>query len=414
MRLALFAAGLAAFAAAAAAWLLRPLRALDAGSILDEAAARWPQARGLLRSAWELARAPLSPNTSAALARRHVADAESAAERLPAEVLFPARLPAPLQRRLAGVACCWAVGLPLIGGTAPLARVVAPWLEAPLEGELEVEPGDARVAWGASPELSVRWRAGFPAAPLALEVRPGDGAWARTAWDQEAGGRWSWRAEGLSAPLEYRVVSRDRSTRAFRLVPVPFPRFARLSAKVRRPGGAEEEVSLDGASVLAALRGSWVEVRGVPERPLDEASLEVSGLGGPVPMKSGPQGVWSAGFPLRQDGTLRVRARAQGVAEPEPPAFSLRALEDGPPEVVLLSPAFPVETSRRERVPVAYEARDDFGLEAVSLVYSVDAGPERVQPLSGLKPGAASHVGEHEWDLSEFPDGARIEFRLRA
>ncbi|MBI5596480.1 MAG: hypothetical protein HY928_10370 [Elusimicrobia bacterium] len=414
LRLALFAAGLAAFAAACAAWLLKPLGAWDAGRILDAAAARWPQGRGLLRSAWELGRSPLPENTSAALARRHMADAEAAAGGLPDDVLFPALVPAPLRRRLGAVACCWAVGVPLIGGTAPLARVVAPWLENPLELELEVVPGDARVAWGSSPELRVGWRAGFPAAPLALELRPEAGAWARAVWDKEAAGQWSWRAESLNAPLQYRFVSRDRSTRAFRLDPIPYPRFERLSARVRRPGGAEEEVSLEGASVLAALRGSWVEVRGVPDRPLDEAALEVSGLGGPVPMKRGQDGVWSAGFPLRQDGTLRVRASAEGVGEPEPPAFQLRALEDRPPEVVLLSPAFPVETSRRERVPVAYEARDDFGLAAVSLVYSVDAGPERVQPLSGLKPGAASHLGEHEWDLSALPDGARIEFRLRA
>lgn len=414
LRMALFSVGLLAFAAAFAAWLLKPLSALDAGKILDQAAARWPQARGLLRSAWELARSPLSATTSEALARRHVSDAEAAAERLPDEELFPARLPAPLQRRLGAVACLWAAGIPLIGGTAPLTRVVAPWLETPLELELDVAPGDARLAWGASPELRVKWRPGFPSSPLALDVRPEDGAWARTAWDEDSGAQWAWRAEGLTAPLEYRVVSRDRATRAYRLTPVPYPRFEKLTAKVRRPGGGEEEVSLDGASVLAALRGSWVEVRGVPERPLDEAALEVSGLGGPVPMKPGPEGGWSAGFPLRQDGTLRVRASAQGVSEPEPPAYQLRALEDRPPEVVLLSPAFPVETSRRERLPVAFEARDDFGLSAVSLVYSADSGPEKVLPLSGLRPGASSHLGEVEWDLSAFPDGARVEFRLRA
>ena len=414
LRLTLFFAGLSAWAAAFAAWMLRPLAALEAGKILDEAAARWPQGRGLLRSAWELARSPLSESTSAALARRHVADAEAAAERLPDEVLFPARLPAPLGRRLGAMACLWAVGLPLIGGTAPLTRVVAPWLESPLESELEVVPADARPTWGASVEVRARWRAGFSASPLALEVRPEGGAWSRTGWDKDSGTEWAWRAEALTAALEYRLISRDRATRAFRLTPVPYPRFEKLTAKVRRPGGGEEEVSLDGASVLGALRGSWVEVSGVPEHPIDEASLEVSGLGGPVPMRPASDGAWSAGFPLRQDGTLRVRASRQGVGEPEPPVFQLRALEDKPPEVVLLSPAFPVETSRRERLPVAFEARDDFGLSAVTLVYSVSGGPERTTPLSGLKPGAPSHLGETAWDLSGFPDGARIEFRIRA
>ena len=42
------------------------------------------------------------------------------------------------------------------------------------------------------------------------------------------------------------------------------------------------------------------------------------------------------------------------MRDPDPRAFSLRALEDKPPSVELLSPAFDAEISPRERLPVAF------------------------------------------------------------
>ncbi|MBI3298786.1 MAG: hypothetical protein HYZ75_11515 [Elusimicrobia bacterium] len=414
LRWALFAAGAAGLAAGAAAWLARPLRHLEAGRLLEAACERWPEARGLLRSAWELARSPLQPFTSSELAARHLEAAERAAADLPREPLFTARLAPALKRRLAGVACLWAAGLPLLGGPRALTRVVAPWLERPLEADLVVAPGDARVPWASQTEVSARWAGGGSRAPLGLELRSEGGRWTAAAWDREEPAGGAWRSESLTAPLDYRLVSRDRRSRAFRLTPVPAPRFSRLSARVRRPGGALEEVSLEGASEIASLRGSWVSVRGEPERPLDAGWLEVSSLGGPVPMRKVGGAAWEGSFPLQQDGTLIVVAEAEGRREPEPPVFQLRALEDRPPEAVILSPAFAVETSRRERLLVAYEARDDFGLSGLALLYRVDGGPERALLLDGFKAGASSHLGELSWDLSGFPDGAKVEFRLRA
>ncbi|MDE2293160.1 MAG: hypothetical protein KGL53_13850, partial [Elusimicrobia bacterium] len=295
-----------------------------------------------------------------------------------------------------------------------LQRVLLPWREVPLEAELEVRPGDARLPWASSAEVSARWLPESPGGPLGLELSRGGGDWARQAWDASSDGGRRFRAEGLTSPLRYRLVSRDRRSRAFTLTPVPFPRFARLTARVERPGGGRAEASLDGTSELEALRGSWVDVRGVPERPLDRAWLEVTGLGGPVPMRRLADGAWEGGFPLREDALLRVHAEAEGLAEPDPPAVQLRAVEDKPPEVTLLSPAFPVEASRGDRLPVAFEAHDDYGLASLSLVYSVDGGEPRALALGGFKPGARSHLGEYDWDLASFPAGAKVSFRLRA
>jgi hypothetical protein len=414
LRLAAFWAGAAAFAAAAAVWLGRPLRALEPGRVLDAAAERWPECRGLLRSAWELARQPASPGTSAAMAALHIEAAERAAAGLPGERLFSPRLETKLKGRLAGLACLWAVGLPLLGGPTGVSRVLTPWREVPLEAELEVSPGDARAPWASQAEVSARWRPGAAGGALALETRGAGGAWETAAWDAADGAGGAFTTGPLTAPFDYRFSTRGRRSRPFRVTPVPFPRFTGLTARIQRPGGETRELALDGASEVAALRGSWVAVRGVPDRPVEKAWLEAAGLGGPAPMRPAAGGAWEAGFPLRQDGVLTVVAEADGAREPDPPSWPLRALEDRPPEAALLSPSFPVEMSRRERLPVAYEVRDDHGLSAATLVFRVDAGPERSVPLSGLRPGAPSHLGEHAWDLSAFPDGARVEFRVRA
>ncbi|TBR19402.1 DUF4175 family protein [bacterium] len=414
LRVGAFWAGAAALAGAAGLWLGRPLKELEAGRVLDAAAERWPECRGLLRSAWELARQEPPPGTSGALAERHIAAAETAARALPEDRLFAPRVPSALKGRLAGLACLWAAGLPLVGGPAGVARVLTPWREVPLESDLDVAPGDARVLWASRAELAAHWKAGAVGGALTLETRGADGDWDAVSWERAEGGGGSFKTGPLTEPLDYRILSRGRRSRAFRVTPVPAPRFTGLTARIQRPGGEPREVALDGVSELAALRGSWVAVRGVPDRPLERAWLEAAGLGGPAPMRPVDGGAWEAGFPLRQDGVLKVVAEAGGTREADPPSWQLRALEDRPPEASLLSPAFPVETSRRERLPVTYEVRDDHALSGAFLVYRADGGPERSLPLPGLRPGASSHLGEHAWDLSGFPDGAKVEFRVRA
>lgn len=415
-RWALFALGAAAFCAGAYAYLLRPLKGMKAAALLREVSLRYPHLAAYLRSAWELGGLGGPGNTSPDLREEHLRRTDRLLKELPEEKAFPARPSRTASRRLTAVAAAWGLGLPWVG-TAPAGfqRVLAPWKDARLEALLEVSPGDGRAPWGEAVEVRARWRtaAGGSEAPE-LWLRTERGAWARAAWDAE--GPYSYRIEALTGELEYRISALGVRSRVYRLTPVPSPRLSDLTALVRLPGAdaSAREVRLEGVGEIAALRGSWVTVRGRAERPLKEAALELSPLGSLVPMR-GSGGRWEGGFPLNDNGTLRILVTAaDGSRDPRPVAYALRALEDKPPSARILSPAFDLEISPRERLTLAFEASDDYGLASLALLYRVEGSGERVVPLKAFPKGVERHLGDHAWDLSGLPLGRRVEMRIRA
>jgi hypothetical protein len=395
---------------------LQPLRALSAAALLRRAEEEHPSARARLVPAWELGRAGTLAGTSTALAEEHVRRTEALVAGLPRRRLFPG----PSRRALflgGTAAALWALALPWLG-SRPFLRVLAPWRDARLEEALDIRPGSVRVPWGASVELSASWRSA-PAAGARLSapelwLRSEGGRWLPASWDAE-GPRPSYRVGALSAPLEYRLRHRGARSAVYLLQPVPYARLDGLAVSIQPPGGRRQVVALEGGARLSGLRGSWVSVSGTADRPLSSAELELSFLGTPVPMRARGGGRWEGGFPLKESGTMKIRlSDAQGLRESEPAPFQLTALDDLPPSVELLSPAFDVEMSPLERLPVAFEARDDHGLSSVRLVYRLAGRAETRLPARRLDGTPTRSTGDFLWDLAGLPPGAVVEFWVEA
>jgi len=419
-RLAFFAAGAAWTAYAAYSHLLRPLRLLAAPRLLRDVGGRYPQTRPFLHSAWELAAAGHAPNTSRELALEHVARAERLAAGLPRESAFPVRPSLPALKRFAAVAALWVLIFPwLPQGASGMSRVLSPWRDSNLDSAVSVLPGDRKLAWAEPASIQARWLPGRAEAggpPLSLWLRSDGSGWTRVPWDQEDEGGGVYQVAGVRSVLDYRVGHRGLRTRAYRLTPLPYPHFRSVVARVRLPGKAQAvaERPLGEGAELAALRGSWVTLRGRPDAELRSATLRLSSLGQPVEMRALPSGEWEGGFPLNDDGTLKLDlVCAEGSRDPDPVAYGVRALQDEPPVVELLSPAFELEVSPKEKLPVAYLAKDDYGLTELSLLYR--AGGEE-HPIALTRPSGAREeiLGDYLWDLSRFKIGERVEFRLKA
>lgn len=416
----LFLAGGGALLAGVYVWLLRPLRGLRAPRLLSDVSGRYPELRAYLRSSWELSHSKPAPNTSAELAGEHLERTEALLSRLPRETIFrwsPSRKAA-LSLGLAAAA--WTLCMPwLSDDPATFARVLTPWRDVKLDALVAVHPGDRNVLWAEPVEIRAKWRERRSSreSGLTLWARSEASGWSRVPWDREDGESGAFRLTGLTSVLEYRVGHSDLRTRVYRLTPLPFPHLRDITLRVRLPGRGPgiQKARLEEGGEIAALRGSWVTLKGRPDRRLKTGSLSLSFLNTPVPMRRLETGEWEASFPLTENGTLKLDLlSAAGARDPEPVAYAVRALEDEPPAVELLSPTFEVEVSPREKLPVTYSAEDDYGLTDVSLIYSINGGPDRLTPLKRFKVRPKEHIGDHEWDLSELPIGARVEFRIRA
>jgi len=413
VRYGVFLGGAAAFLYGFYRFLLGPLARVEPFGLLRAAGRRHPSVREYLRPAWELLSSGTGPNVSAELAEEHIRRTERLLARLPSAPVFPLRAPRGSLKRLGAVAVFWGLGLPWLKDGASLHRVLSPWRDVRLEALLEVRPGNSRVPWGSPVDISASWRAArFE--PPALWLRS-EGAWQKADWDSE-GAKPSYRVGALTSPLEYQLRHKDLRSEVYLLTPAPFAHLTQLAAKVQLPGRRPPlELKLEAGGEIAALRGSWVTLSGLPDRAVESASLWPSFMSVPIRMKPGPGGRWEAGFPLNENGSLKLDVlSAEGLRDPSPVPFPLKALDDRPPSVELLSPSFELEISPRERLPVTYDARDDYGLSAISLVYRAANNPETRVPLRRLQGDPLESLGDYLWDLSRLPPGALVEFRVEA
>ncbi|MCR4296512.1 MAG: hypothetical protein NUW21_13335, partial [Elusimicrobia bacterium] len=303
-RAAAWLAGAAAFAVHAWRGLIVPWRAGGWEAIFSDAARRWPETRPMLAPAWALRGESGGRDVSAGLRREHLVRADALAAGLPGEPLYswrPSRA-----ARFGGLAAAAALALSLAGGArgGSWSRVLAPWLDAPLDRLVVLLPGDADVDWGASVTVTARLTSegaasGLRGADLALETRGADGAWRPAAWDAVNAASASAETGALASALDYRARRRDLVTSSRRLRPIPAPRFREAKAIVHGARGTRTFV-LGTDAPVRARRGDWVTVRGESEAPLASAALRLSVLPAPVPMREAG-GAWSAGFLAQED-----------------------------------------------------------------------------------------------------------------
>jgi len=415
----------AAVLAAWGAWLaravwtrgVRPWRAADWDAVFAAASQAWPATRAMLASAWALRAGAPSPGTSAELREEHLARADRLAAELPDAPLFvwsPSRRARALAAAAAGVLAANAAW----GDRASWQRALAPWRDPSLERWVEVVPGDARVDWGGPAEVRARPNAegaarGVRAADLELESRGADGAWHGLPWTRAGGGEAVWSARELAEALDYRVRWRGLAGRAWRLEPVPPPRWSSAVAIVRGARG-EKRYTLGLDPAIVARRGDWVQIEAVPEGPLASAELRLSDEPSGSAMRV-EKGSWRGGFLARRDAALSFAlVSADGRRDPSPPVYAVRAAPVAPPTAELLSPQAPLVAAPRDSVPIAYAARDDGAITSAALVVRVAGQADRRLSLPVPSPPQAEVLGDYAWALSGLKPGDKAEFWIEA
>ncbi len=415
VRLAAFAGWAAAQAALTLRRLWTPWRAFGWDAVFAAAAARWPATRPVLSSAWDLRGAPAAPGTSEELRAEHAARADRLAAGLPAEPLFRWE-PSRATRRWAAVAAALLAADAVWGDAASWVRALAPWRDAELERWVAVEPGDARVDWGASVAIVARPRPGAEAAgvrpgALVLEARGADGAWRALEWTRADDARAERRLDAVSVPLDYRVRWRDLTGRALRLEPVPPPRWTKAVAVVRDARGERRyALGLDGA--VRARRGDWIGLEASSDGALASAAVRTPDRSAPSAMRL-DAGVWKGGFPAQEEGTFSFElVSADGRRDPSPPAYALSVAVDAPPTAELLSPQVALAASPDESVTVTYALRDDSAVTRAALVVAAEGRPERSLAVPVPSPARAEVVGDFSWPLAGLAAGTKVRFWL--
>ncbi|HIC57005.1 MAG TPA: hypothetical protein EYO94_06355, partial [Acidobacteria bacterium] len=280
-------------------------------------------------------------------------------------------------------------------------------VEAASPYQIDVLPGDATVARGADQTITAQL-IGFESDEVSLLMRSpnGSGAYDRLPLipvENEAGETEAGLYEVLLFDLEettdYRIESLGVESSTFTLDVIELPYVERLELEYHFPAytGLEPRLVEEGGDI-AVLSGTEVQLRAVPTMGttggrlvFDDDSANQNEL------TVTEDGSLVSSFVVEEEGFYRIDLAApDGQLVSASPQYTIDVLTDQPPAVMFIRPGRDTTASAIEELFIEARADDDFGLQALDFVYSVNGGPEQTVNLfsggTGVKEFSAGHT----------------------
>jgi hypothetical protein len=168
---------------------------------------------------------------------------------------------------------------------------------------------------------------------------------------------------------------------------------------------------------VVAVRGTRVLLEMRPLHSARKAALLLgeSGEAGEIPATLS-EGRLSARLKMEQDGVYRVwLSPLWGRPLTEARPHRIVTETDRAPEADVMSAADRLELATPRPIEVGYQARDDYGLDRIDLVYRVNDGPEQRLPLKDPQ-GARSQRGTTLFDPASamLTPGSRVAYHIEA
>ena len=198
---------------------------------------------------------------------------------------------------------------------------------------------------------------------------------------------------GVPESLDYYVEAGSVRSKQYHLKVVDLPGIKKLKVTYHFPGwtGMKDKVEDPGGD-LRAVEGTDAEVAIETDRPLANGALLFDD-GTKVLLRSGENGLRIASVPIRKDGMYHIAAVDRGEDVRLSPDYFIEAQKDEPPTVRITRPQADARVNPIEEVTVTVEGQDDFGLNELSLHYSVNGDAEKTVSLlksKGLKTASGS------------------------
>lgn len=245
-----------------------------------------------------------------------------------------------------------------------------------------VEPGDVRIARGSDQFVVARLQ-GFGTDDVSLFTRTGEGgAWQRLTMIPGVA------AESGGVPFELMLLSPQDDTEyfveadgvrssTFRIEVADLPYVASMRHEYRYPAytGMAPRV-VESAGDIAALPGTAVHVELTPTLPSPGGRIVLDD-GSDIVLERRDDGSFAGVLPVRAEGFYRVElAMDDGSLVDASPEYAIDLLSDGAPMIRVTEPGRDSPASPIEEVYLEAAASDDYGVEEVLLVWSVNGEPE--------------------------------------
>ncbi len=246
-----------------------------------------------------------------------------------------------------------------------------------------VSPGSITVARGAD-ERIVATLVGFVSDEVEIATRRGEeGEWERSVMllDEDEGGYMILLFD-LTEATDYYIEASNVRSGVFRIEVEDVPYVERMDLLYDFPAYTrlDDDLVEDGGDV-AALPGTGITIHLTPTVGVPAGRL-VMDSGDSIPLVQGDDGRWTASFRVSGEDYYHIELqRFDGEFMVSSRDYSIFPLDDQPPIISFETPGRDVKVSSIEEVFTELNARDDYGLRIVELVYSLNGGEEQVVPL---------------------------------
>ncbi|MGD0300251.1 MAG: hypothetical protein ABSE86_24435 [Bryobacteraceae bacterium] len=281
------------------------------------------------------------------------------------------------------------------------------WAGAPRSGnhafyDIAVNPGD-RTVRRKSDQLVTAQLLGFEAPKVRLfaqsksaskwepvEMRPSPGA-----------STYEFLFSGLAENVEYYVEAGAVQSKHYNLKVIDLPSIQKIRVTYHYPAwSGMKDVVEDPGGDVRAVEGTDAEIAVLTDRPLNKGILMLSD-DSQIPLQSGTGNWLTAHLPVQKDGMYHIAAIEQGENVRMSEDFFIEARKDSPPSVKITRPGRDAKVNPIEEVTVEVSAEDDFGLNEVSVHYSVNGGAEKTVSMLGQK-GTKNADGKYVIALEDY------------
>jgi hypothetical protein len=270
--------------------------------------------------------------------------------------------------------------------------------------DIRVSPGDASVRRNAD-ELVTAQPVGLQTDKMRLYARYESASkWEQVAMQPQPGGSgFQFLFAGLPEAVEYFVEAGPIRSRHFKIRVVDLPAVKQIRVTYRYPSwtGLRSTVDEHGGD-LHAVEGTVANLEVLTDRPLRNGMLILDD-GQQIQLAAGTGGAnqYTGSLSLAKDGSYHVAAVDQGQPVRLSEDFFIEADKANPPQVQIVRPAHDYRASPIEEVTITANANDPFGVDAMTLHYSVNGGAE--QSVNLLKQKGAKDVdGSTVLSLEDF------------
>ena len=306
----------------------------------------------------------------------------------------------------------------------------------------EIQPGNTQVERGTDVNVTAKV-SGHIGAPVTLYYHIGDSntqtstaEWQsmsmRRTSDQQAPGlapSYHLTLENVTRPLQYYISVEEVASAQYRVTISDEPILTQFQYRLNYPAYTRLQSQRFPANTgdIQTLFGTELVFTGESNKPLEAASLafeesdnvelEITarhllettpqpGADGQMPETNPIPRTMRGSFIAQQSGNYRIQITdVQGFTNREPVNYTLTVFKDAVPDVNIVSPARDTVLDNAMLVDLKVEATDDYGIQALQLVYRVEAeGAEEVNvPLKrwGVEdaPARRSVSVAYRWDV---------------